>query len=136
LWEQSRGREIGRRIAGAEFTEVDHAGERPARDDDIRRMEVTVQPYRQALPIRSRNGLVPDISDSGGDTAGGNGVERAVELMREGSERDAAHRIGWSLGGRRQTERSEEARQSVGRVIVPADQSSVGRFAVYLRSEE
>src|SRR6266545_2048095 len=49
-----------RRIAGEHVTEIDHARERPVRDDDIRGMEVTVQPYRRALPLGGRNGIVPD----------------------------------------------------------------------------
>jgi hypothetical protein len=42
--QQPGGREIRRRVAGAQFTEVGHAGQRPFGDDDIRGMEITVNP--------------------------------------------------------------------------------------------
>jgi hypothetical protein len=58
--QQPGGRQGRRRIADAHFTEVDHAGQRPAGDDDVRRMKITVDPYRRIRPGGSRDGLLPD----------------------------------------------------------------------------
>jgi hypothetical protein len=79
--EQPGGREIRRRVAGAEFAEVEDAGEGAVRDDYVRRMQVTVEPERRARPFGGCDGFVPDSQELLGDVA--DGAEGFIEVGGE-----------------------------------------------------
>ncbi len=85
-------REVGRRVAGGHVAEVDHGGQPAVPGDDVRRMQVAVQPERRSGPRRRVQCGPPDGGEGRGvrDQAGG---ESAGHRIRPRLERHAANRV-------------------------------------------
>lgn len=82
------------------------------------------QPKRRTLPLGRRNGVIPDGPDILGNAAGDNGLEEVVEAAGVLPGVSTAVRTDRRFGGRLHVERSEEARQGLGRVVAAAEQIS------------
>lgn len=104
---QPSGREVGRRVAGGHVAEVDHGGEPPASLQEVRRVQVAVQPERRPGPPRRGERRRPDRPQSTGLRQEPR-VEPGFDGGRPLRQRHPADRVARHVERRRPVQRREE----------------------------